>query len=196
MYIFDSNKVTHIKSIGFKNNGKSFRFFLEIETTSTVLKTAIIIMKNPAKACMHHLCINKNITPKSRIESDSTVNHIIDKLYTHYNRIVVLNLYPYMTSDTSIANKFYSNVDHKKMQDFTNKKNRFVVISTLKQYHADIFCAWGQESSLSVSMYSETIYNFIAYCFRRHIELGEYDSSAQCLWIPLKNIFPVHASKW
>ena len=82
MRIFDSKKITHIKSNGFKWNYKSFRFILELETTANGSSVAIVIMKNPAYACKYHLCYNNTLSANSAIESDATVNHIIQNLYS------------------------------------------------------------------------------------------------------------------
>ncbi len=196
MYYIDSKKVKYVKSEGYKCERNSFRFYLELGTFSSVDEVAIVIMKNPAKACLHNLYGAQNLT-NLKIESDSTVNHVIDKLHNNYKKIIILNLYPYMASNTKIANNFLISYKNKRLCDYVKKRNFYTLQNVLKQnVTANIFCAWGKESSLNISMYAEDIYRLVSYCFRNHIKLGEYNRIMPSLWVPLRTFFPSHASKW
>lgn len=196
MYYFDLTKITHIKSDGFKLNHKSFRFVLDLETTSNNTNTAIVIMKNPAEACKYHLCFNGILSGQKHIESDATVNHVIANLYSKYKRIIILNLYPYMSSDTNVVRKFYECRKVKSIRNYADQKNASVIFNVLKSNRgAAIFCAWGQNSNLNSYMYANDIYKFISRCNKHHYLLGEFDSTNKC-WSPLTTFLPKHGIKW
>ena len=176
-----------------------FRFYLEIETTATTNNVAIVVMKNPAKACIQNLCVNRYLTPKDTIESDNTVNNVLKLLGNQYKSIIILNLYPFMHSDTMVVKKFYhcQRPAVKRIISKITRKNCSIIKNTLKTNRkAKIFCAWGQESNLNLSEYAETVYKFVTYCFRHHIPLGEYSTSNNLLWKPLLSFLPKHGSKW
>ena len=200
MHNFDTNIVKYIRSTGYKYHRLSFRFYLEIETTAQNNDTAIVIMKNPAKACINHLCINRNLNSKTApVESDATVNHVIQKLGMQYKKIFIVNLYPFMHSHTKAVRRFLDCTRKPIMhiRSITSRKNKIMIIQVLKSNrNAKIFCAWGQESNLCASKYAARIYEFVAYCFRYHIQLGEFTSNGNNPWKPLSTFFPTHGSMW
>ena len=172
---------------------------MEIETNATTNETAIVVMKNPAKACKQNLCINRYLTSQDTIESDSTVNNVIKLLKNQYKKIIILNLYPFMHSDTNEVKKFYRCQRQviKVIISKTTQKNLFTIKNTLKvNRNAKIFCAWGQESNLVLSEYSKIVYKFVRYCFRHHIVLGEFSATNNMLWKPLSSFLPAHGSQW
>ena len=196
---FDNSCVRHLKSKGFKYNKKCFRFYLEIETNAVTNDIAIVVMKNPAKACIQNLCINRCLTSQDSIESDSTVNNVIKLLKNQYKKIIILNLYPFMHSDTNEVKKIYhcKRPVIKQLISRTSRRNAFTIKNTLKaNINAKIFCAWGQESNLVLSEYSKIVYKFVRYCFRHHIVLGEFSATNNMLWNPLSSFLPAHGSQW
>ena len=191
MIYFDTAIVESLKSIGCKKGSNFFRYYLKIETKAKSSKVAIVIMKNPAKACIHHLRINRSILGHEKIESDLTINNVIRKLRS-YKTIIILNLYALMSSNTKQVKAYYYGRTRRK-----EKNTLEYIIKVIKiNPNAKIFCAWGQQSEIPMREYSKKVYDFFKRSFKQKFDLGEYTNKNSAQWKKLTTIFPEHASKW
>ncbi len=89
---------------------KKYRYSLEIPFTNTSgKKTLCVILKNPSKA--------------TKIECDQTISKVCHVAYNHgYVKVVILNLFPYYSTDVAGLKIFFQNQDYdKKMERNQNE---------------------------------------------------------------------------
>lgn len=101
------------------------RFVLEIETTKKGDDISIlVVMKNPSKATQY--------------QSDKTINNVITNLYSKYNKIYIVNLYPYYSSNAKGLISFFDSKDNKTILEINDH-----YIEKYEKIANDILIGWG-----------------------------------------------------
>ena len=101
------------------------RFVLEIETNTKIENSSVlVVMKNPSKATTY--------------QSDKTINNVIENLHSQYNKIYIVNLYPYYSSNAKGLVSFFDCADNKTILEIND-----YYIEKYEQLANDILIGWG-----------------------------------------------------
>lgn len=124
------------------------RYYLKLITSCTNKKTLIIIMKNPSSTGISKL-FYKNIPFQSLNDVDKTTSHIINKFYKKYYRLIILNIFPYFTSNPKCLDQVYC-LNNNLTLNKSFKKNLEEIKSILNKYNKykpDLLLAWGDKKT-------------------------------------------------
>ncbi|MDD6469203.1 MAG: DUF1643 domain-containing protein [Bacilli bacterium] len=192
MHYFNCNLINKVISVGEKRGNKKFRYKLEIHlSANTSSKTAVVILKNPSKACENNLCISRK--PNGKVASDKTINRVVYILSSNYNRIIVLNLFPIMETNPSEIFNFYSSSPD--FFDHSLAKNRNTIIDVLKtENEADVICAWGGYSGKNKEDYDKTVFDYLKIIVKYNHKPFEYCPNLGLQ--KLTKFYPIHGCKW
>ena len=120
---------------------------------TSINRTAIVILKNPASTCKDHVFFSTSL--KDVYDVDKTTSHIINTLFanaTPYDKIITLNLFPYYDNIPVTINSVYKNLST--APHISYQTNLTKIVSILQNNSgADVFCAWGGCSKIKTSIY-------------------------------------------
>ena len=162
----------------FYNKSSFYRYRLEINTVQFPSNPVIVIMKNPSTTCdnlpdgTHTI---QSYSDRKKCHTDRTTGRVYRLLKTKYDKIIILNLFPFYSTNTIHVNNHYVH----------NSSNAFItndleIASVLKSYpQADIVCAWGGKSQIAKTIYDFRTKNISAMLANRN--LYQYDTSAKSL---------------
>lgn len=127
--------------------------------------TAIVILKNPASTVKSHFFYN--IPYPHVYDVDTTTTHIINILFggvngiiaNSYNRIIILNLFPYYDNYPAALNAVYAGMNNNNYQanpSLNANLNEIHNQLTINNNY-DLYLAWGQNSGVHKAIYDNTI---------------------------------------
>ena len=147
------NFVTKCNVVGSAINNS--RYSLEIDMSgSTKPKTAIIFLLNPSSTAKEFVFYPSVISnPLLCNDVDLTTSNVIDSLHNiGYNKIYLLNLFPYFDSKPSSLDAIYSVAGLATNQSYIdNLREIDNVLSGNKG--SDVFIAWGKDISINQQLF-------------------------------------------
>lgn len=200
MIKYDKGTVINIESSGEKRYINSilntFRFELIIKTSNSSGKKAVVVMKNPASACLNSINFRGNPNKRKQVQSDQTINNVIKCLQKNYEEIVVLNLFPMMSPNPEdIFKNFNSAGVPTKIETKQLKRNKYVILNYLKTKNDyDFICAWGTYAKRFERLFNKEVFNFLSSANRYSVKLYEYIPNGNVQ--KLSNLYPIHGKKW
>lgn len=162
--------------------------------------TAIVILKNPASTCKDTIFFSTNLN--QIYDVDKTTTHVINTLFAQglqYDKIITCNLFPYYDNIPSTINSVYSNLLSSPPNSYTDNLNK--ITTTIQQNPgADIFCAWGQSSGITNTIYDKAIQDVIDILISKGIKtyytFNNGKKQPNQLQTGTKPFYPKHGSKW
>lgn len=160
--------------------------------------TAIVILKNPASTCKDTIFFSTKLD--QIYDVDKTTTHVINTLFAKgspYDKIITCNLFPYFDNIPSTINSVYSNLLTGSPNSYTENLNK--ITTTIQQNHgADIFCAWGQSSGITSTIYDKAIKDIIHILRSNNITIYYTfnNGKRQSYTLPVMPFYPIHGSKW
>lgn len=171
-----------------------FRYKLDMIVNMNGQRTIIVIMKNPSTTMDNVKSSILNYSDKRKSHIDRTTGNVLRKLISmNYDRIVVLNLFPIYATNPMEINKYYASNNIK-----LDKYNKFLRRQILKYNNVPIVCAWGNASSINLTMYRNQIQKVYQMLNLLNSNIFCYDNMTGKL-IPYNfnnNLYPLHGLCW
>ena len=165
---------------------------------TSINRTAIVILKNPASTCKDHIFFSTSLSDVYDV--DKTTSHIINTLFvngTPYDKIITLNLFPYYDNIPATINSVYKNL--LTAPHISYQTNLTKIASILQNNSgADVFCAWGQSSGISDVIYNKAIVDVVGILLANKVSQYYYYDQGRQKTAQLSNqaFYPSHGSKW
>lgn len=159
---------------------------------------AVVILKNPASSFKSAIFYN-NIPFGNVYDIDKTTNIVIDfldKQQEDYEKIILLNIFPYFDNIPKVINNIYYEMKNN-MPNESFSRNLKEINNIFQNSNIDLYCAWGKNSGIDKKIYDNAISNLINLINSNSFtNIYEVNHFIRRQYLPSITQYPKHGLYW